>query len=68
MFRSESDYPFKIFFLNLKITIFFIFIKSNIIFLTDSCRKFNLESNRVQTVVKWINFDYFREKIQKKFF
>jgi hypothetical protein len=38
-------------------------------FLTDSCRKFNLESNRVVKVMKWLSFDYFIEKIQNlKFF
>ncbi len=40
-----------------------------LIFLTDSCRKFNLESNRVVKVMKWLSFDYFIEKIQNlKFF
>jgi hypothetical protein len=33
-------------------------------FLTDSCRKFNLESNRGPKVAKWLSFDYFIEKIQ----
>ncbi len=27
-----------------------------------------MEAHRVLTVAKWIIFDYFREKIQKKFF
>jgi hypothetical protein len=39
--------------------------------MTDSCRKFNLESNRVLTVEKWFDFDYFSEKKQNnilKFF
>ena len=76
MFRSDSDVPYWIIFekiifcflFNFKITYFFNLIKSNIIFLTDSCKKFNLEAYRVLIEAKWINFDYFREKKQKKFF
>ncbi len=39
-------------------------MKSNKFFLTDSCRKFNLEYNRALPVEKWLDFDNSKTNVE----